>query len=177
MKYIIDTDAGTCAIYKEATAASATSKAEKMVTELASHRGDTEYTGFCATVQKWYYGSVVKAAWCATTISYLLSNIAGINIKAENVNKLREKLAADHEHGTYYSKQNLPATIKRGDILFWLWSGDTMTDSSSKHVGIADKDASATATAIYCLGGNQKDKVCTLNYARENLYALYRLEG
>lgn len=175
MKYIIDTDKGTCIPHKET--APAVSKAEKITAELASHRGDTEYNAFCAIVQKWYYGYVSKSAWCATTISYLLNNVLGIHIKEENVNMLRERLAADHEHGTYYSRDNLPATIKRGDILFWLWSGSIMTNSSSKHVGLADKDASAGATVIYCLGGNQKNKVCTLSYAKENLYAIYRLEG
>ncbi len=168
-RYIIDTEAGTVTPYTESAGSS---KAETMIATLCAHRGDLEYNGFVAIIQKWYYGSLVKASWCATTISYLFNQV-GISIKAENVNRLREACKADHYNGTYYEGKDIPATIKRGDILFWLWSGDVMTDTSSKHVGIAEYDSDSNK--IYCLGGNQKDKICTLEYARKNLYAIYRL--
>lgn len=47
-----------------------------------------------------------------------------------------------------------------------------MTTSSSKHVGLAEYDSSADT--IYCIGGNQKNKVCTLEYDRRYLYAVFR---
>lgn len=168
-KYIIDTDKGTVEPY---TVAITASKAEQMINILCNHRGDTEYTGLCETIQKWYYGSLVKSAWCATTISYLFSKV-DINHKAENVNRLRLSLSSDHYNGSYYEGNDIPKQIKRGDILFWLWSGDKMSDTSSKHVGIAEYDSNTDN--IYCIGGNQKDKICTLAYNRKNLYAVYRL--
>lgn len=69
---------------------------------------------------------------------------------------------------------NTIPNIKKGDILFWLWNGTTMTTTSSKHVGIAELDCNGDI--IYCLGGNQKDKICTLAYNKKNLYAIYRFK-
>lgn len=172
-KYIIDTDNGTVTAYQVTPAsAGATGKGETMVRTLSEHRGDVEYTGFVAEIQKWFYGSVVKASWCATTISYMLHKI-GIEIKKENVKGLLDACKADPRF-IVYEKGNLPQTVKRGDILFWLWSGNLMTTSSSKHVGLAEYDSSGSQ--IYCLGGNQKDKICTLAYDRSKLYAVARLK-
>ena len=170
-KYIIDTDSGTCIPYTDTSAS--VPKGIRMVEILAEHRGDTEYNGFCAVIQKWYYGSIVEAAWCATAISYLLNQIGISSHKQENVNSLRLSLKDDHYNGTYYEGKDIPKTIQKGDILFWLWSGDTMTDTSSKHVGLAEYNTNTDT--IYCIGGNQKNKICTLAYNRKNLYAIYRL--
>lgn len=164
-KYVIDTDSGTCTPYSTAT----TNKSETMVRLLAEHRGDVEYSGMVETIQKWYYGSLVKASWCATTISYLLAKV-NINIKAENVKTLLDKITASGQFDILDNKAN----IRRGDILFWLWNGSVMTTSSSKHVGLAEYDS--TTDIIYCLGGNQKDKICTLAYNRKFLYKIARLK-
>lgn len=170
-KYIIDTDTGSCTPYTEggATVPSLT-KTERMVRMLAEHRGDKEYEGFVAIIQKWYYGSVVKASWCATTISYLLAQVGLGEIKAENVKVLYDKLGASGK----FEMLDKTCDVKRGDILIWLWSGNVMTASSSKHVGLAEYDSSGSN--IYCLGGNQKDKICTLGYDRKYLFAIARLK-
>lgn len=171
MKYILDTEAGTCKPYteKEDAKTSSISKTEKMVRMLSEHRGDTEYNGFVETIQKWYYGSLVKASWCATTISYLLNQV-GVAIKAENVKKLLDAVTESGRFEILDPSEN----VKRGDILFWLWSGNIMTESSSKHVGLAEYDSANRN--IYCLGGNQKDKICTLSYDRKCLYKIARLK-
>lgn len=170
-KYIIDTDIGSCTPYVEdGAAAPSISKKEKMVRLLAEHRGDAEYTGFVATIQKWFYGSVVKASWCATTISYLLAQVGLGEIKAENVKTLLDKISASGK----FELLDKTCDVERGDILFWLWSGNVMTTSSSKHVGIAEYPS--TRNTIYCLGGNQKDKICTLAYDRKYLFCIARLK-
>lgn len=170
--FIIDTEKRTCTPYMKDTS-SELSRSEQMIRTLISNRGTAEYNGIVATIQKWYYGSLVKASWCATCISYLL-NQAGISShKQENVYRLMLSLQSDHYNGTFYDKKNLPSMIKRGDILFWLWSGDTMTATSSKHVGMAEYDSNKDT--VFCIGGNQKDKICTLEYERKYLYAVYRL--
>lgn len=170
-KYIIDTDTGSCVPYVEDGAATPSiSKKEKMVRMLAEHRGDTEYNGFCATIQKWFYGSVVEASWCATTISYLLAQVGLGELKAENVKTLLDKISASGK----FELLDKTCDVERGDILFWLWSGNVMTTSSSKHVGIAEYDS--TGNTIYCLGGNQKDKICTLGYDRKYLFTIARLK-
>ena len=170
-KYIIDTDTGSCTPYVEAGArAPAISKKEKMVRMLAEHRGDTEYNGFVETVQKWFYGSLVKASWCAATISYLLNQVGLGDIKSDNVKTLLDKISASGK----FELLDKTCNVERGDILFWLWSGDVMTTSSNKHVGLAEHPSKSSI--IYCLGGNQKDKICTLAYDRKYLYCIARLK-
>lgn len=170
-KYIIDTDKGSCTPYVEAGALSpALSKKEKMVRILEEHRGDVEYNGFVATIQKWFYGSLVKDSWCATTISYLLARVGLRDIKADNVKTLLDKISASGK----FELLDKTCNVERGDILFWLWSGDVMTTSSSKHVGLAAHHSKSSI--IYCLGGNQKDKICTLAYDRKYLYCIARLK-
>ena len=170
-KYIIDTDNGSCYPYLDSDGgAPIISKKEKMVRMLADHRGDVEYNGFVATIQKWFYGSLVRDSWCATTISYLLAQVGLGEIKSDNVKTLFDKISTSGK----FDLLDKTCDIERGDILFWLWSGDVMTTSSNKHVGIAEH--TSKSNIIYCLGGNQKDKICTLAYDRKYLYCIARLK-
>lgn len=86
----------------------------KMVRLLAEHRGDTEYNGFVATIQKWFYGSMVQASWCATTISYLLAQVGLGDIKSENVKTLLDKISASGK----FELLDKTCDVERGDILF-----------------------------------------------------------
>lgn len=149
-----------------------------LAAEFAKYRGTKEYEGIVADIQKWYYGSLVKASWCATSLSYF-ANILGcldrIGGKAENVNQMRLncKKAASEGKGQYFEGKDIPIKIQKNDILFWLWKGGEMKNDSSKHVGVAEFDSSNEI--IYCIGGNQADQVCTKAYDRSFLYAIYRL--
>ena len=172
-KYLIDTDAGTCEMYRynDVPDLSGTSMAKWMVETLAAHRGDTEYNGFVATIQKWFYGSIVQAAWCATTVSYLLT-LTGRAVHEENVNRLRVALEKSG-WGTMFNRDSIPERLVQGDICFWLWDGSVMQDGSSKHVNLVEHPS--TGNTVFCIGGNQKNKICTLEYDRSKLYAVYRL--
>lgn len=165
-KYLIDTEAGTCVPYPIA---------HKSPVELMEQDyGAQEWDDTVEKIQKWYYnGKSYHVSWCASALSYYLY-LAGLTIsKACNVFKLMQN-CKDSGIGTFYDKDNLPDTIKRGDILFWLWKGDTMTAASSKHCGFCT--ISTEGEKIACIGGNQSDKICTKNYNREYLYAILRLE-
>ncbi len=159
-KYLIDTDAGTCEVYRynNVPDLSGTSMAKWMVDTLAEHRGDTEY--------------VVQAAWCATTVSYLMT-LTGRAVHEENVNRLRLALEKSG-WGTMYNRGSIPENLEKGDICFWLWDGTVMNDGSSKHVNLVEH--SSSGDSVYCIGGNQKNKICTLEYDRSKLYAVYRLK-
>lgn len=142
----------------------------------AEHRGDKEYDGIVKTIQEWYYGYVSLSAWCATAMSYFANQAGYLNAiggKNENVYSMLQACKASG-YGVVYEKGNIPETILKGDILFWLWSGDTMTRGSNKHVNIAEYDSLYNGN-IFAIGGNQKDKICTLEYTRDNLYAVYRM--
>lgn len=145
-----------------------------LVDELRKYRGVKEYTGIVATIQKWYYGMVKQSAWCATCISYF-ANVCGIlpQIGGRNENVyFMMRSCKNARPAQFFDKQNLPATIKKNDILFFLWKGDSMNSGSSKHVTVAEYDSNGDT--IFCLGGNQKDKICTLEYERKYLYAVFR---
>lgn len=148
----------------------------KIADLFAAHRGEQEYTGIVADIQKWYYGSLVKASWCATSMSYfanqagLLSKIGGKN---ENVYQML-KDCTSCGGGQMYYRGSIPPTIEKGDILFWDWTGNGMTSTSNKHVNICEHTSYNNGN-VFAIGGNQSDKICTKEYSREDLYALYRL--
>lgn len=166
-KYIIDTEAGTCQPY-------GTPIAYNIVDFLRQYEGAKEYGGIVGTIQTWYYGSLIKAPWCATCMSWVFSKL-GIPVdKAENVYTLMRncQYAATQGHGTFFSRSELPPELNRGDVCFLLFSGTTMTTTSSKHVTAFIEDAGVGK--IHCIGGNQNDGIFAKTYNRSNLYAVYR---
>lgn len=165
MKYLIDTDEGTCVPATE-TKGCAVDLMEK-------DKGAKEWDDTVTKIQTWYYGKLVKAAWCATSASYYM-NKAGYGItKAQNVYNLLCN-CRKVKSGKLYERNELPLTVKRGDVLFWLWKGDSMSSASSKHVGFCETTTSDDT--IRTLGGNQNDSICVKTYNKKYLYAIYRPE-
>lgn len=165
-KYIIDTETGTCQAYGEPIKID-------IVDFLAQFNGSTEWDNVVSRIQNWFYGSLIKAPWCATCMSWAFNRM-GIPVdKAENVYTLMRncQYAATQGHGTFYSKSELPE-LKRGDVCFLLFSGTTMTTTSKKHVTAYVKDAECGR--IRCIGGNQSDQIKASDYDRSTLYAVYR---
>lgn len=164
-KYIIDTDTGTCQPYQN--------NAKNVTDFLYQYEGAKEYDAVVAAIQKWYYGSLVTAPWCATCMSWVFNKLSTPVDKAENVYTLMRncQYAATQGHGTFYSKSELPE-LKRGDVCFLLFSGTTMTTTSKKHVTAYVKDVEGGR--IRCIGGNQSDQIKASDYDRSTLYAVYR---
>lgn len=141
------------------------------------HRGVKEYEDIVKDIQTWYYGSPVEAPWCATAISYfadkagVLEQMGG---KADNVYDMWMQCLSKSPLQCYGlgTVQKPDFKILKGDVLFWLWKGGTMTANSSKHVGTSEMTQSGGD--LYCLGGNQKDKICTLKYDRTYLWGVFR---
>lgn len=144
-----------------------------------ANRNVKEYDGIVATIQKWYYdGYLSKTQWCASSMSYFchlagcLDNIGGKNDNVCAMMKACER-AGKEGKGTFLKGSDIPATIPKYAILFWLWEGQMSEDNPKKHVGMAEYAASGNT--IYCIGGNQSDKICTKAYDRKYLYAIYVL--
>ena len=162
-KFIIDTDVGTCVPYDSPTNAA---------DFLNQYEGAREYEGVVAEIQKWYYGSLVKAPWCATCMSWVLYRL-GISVdKSENVYALMRncQYAATQGHGKFFTEGNVP--LQKGDILFLLFSASPMTTTSKKHVTAyvgVDSDGK-----YQCIGGNQSDRIQVSTYDPSNVYAVYR---
>lgn len=173
-KFLIDTDSMTISPYEDSEKESSTG--ERLYNLFSAHNGEKEYEGVIADIQKWYYGRIVKASWCATALSFF-ANKVGLALHAENVNALRVQCRqlANSGVGIYYDKDNLPDTIQKGDVLFWLWEGLTMTNSSSKHAGVCAATTKKNKGSVLCIGGNQSDKICEKYYDVSQLYAIYRV--
>ena len=173
MKYIIDTDTMQISPYEEKTETThPASRGEQMVEQLEKWNGAHEWDGIVSGIQTWFYGCMSKTSWCATTMSYLLTAV-GIPVRRENVKDLYD-FGKKSGAGRFYNKNELPKTIKRGDILFFLWTGYTMTKTSSKHVTMCEKDTDGEA--ILCIGGNQHDGINTVRYGRKYLYGVWRID-
>lgn len=179
MRYIIDIEKGTCvpeSPTNEPNKPVVSDFGSRLVEAMKPHIGAQEYTGIVADIQKWYYGSMVKASWCATTVSYFLSKL-GRPIKEENVYRLMIALNEKPEWGTmYYRNQMTNLKIAPGDILFWNWDAPkAMLTTSSKHVNVAYDEPAPSYQSINCIGGNQDDQLKVNKYnIGESLWAVFK---
>lgn len=122
--------------------------------EMMKHEGAKEYEGIVATIQKWYYGSIVKQPWCATCISYF-ADICGVSKqigKHENVDRMKDYLNKQDKikMSKAYGGDYIP---KKGDIIFFS-SNHTYDDCT--HVGAV---ISVTNNNVTWIGGNTSDKI------------------
>ena len=178
MKYIIDTETMKVTPYEEKptntnkTNTPRKTRGVQMVEQLEEWEGAHEWDNIVSGIQNWYYGCMSKTSWCSTTISFLLTAV-GITVRRENVKDLYD-FAKKSGVGRFYNKYELPKTVKRGDILFFLWAGDTMTETSSKHVTMCEEDTDGAM--ILCIGGNQSDGINPARYDRSYLYGVWRID-
>lgn len=178
MKYIINTDTMQITPYEEKKTDATTPglRALQMVTQLETWKGAHEWDGIVSGIQTWFYGYVSKTSWCATTMSFLLTAV-GIPVRRENVKDLYD-FGEKSGVGRFYTwsdvRARIPKTIKRGDILFFLWDGDKMETTSRKHVTMCEQDTDGEA--ILCIGGNQSDGINPARYDRKHLYGVWRID-
>ena len=175
MKYIIDTDTMQITPYedqKKSNTNPGKTRGAQMVEQLEKWKGAKEWDNIVSGIQTWYYGYMSKTSWCATTISFLLTAV-GVPVRRENVKALYD-LGKNSGVGRFYTKNDLPKTIKRGDVLFFLWTGNTMTETSSKHVTMCEDDTDGEM--ILCIGGNQSDGINPARYDRSYLYGVWRID-
>lgn len=119
--------------------------------------GTKEYDGIVKTIQEWYYGRLVKAAWCATSVSYF-AYVAGkgsIVGKFENVNRMKEHLNRNNllDCTKNYLGGNYKA--KRGDLVFL---SSTHKYEDCTHVGVVSEIDHATGRLVV-VSGNSKDSI------------------
>lgn len=167
-KYIIDFDKGTIEEYKGETVTFP--KGYELLDMMKPYLGTREYDGIVDTIQRWYYGSLVKAPWCATCLSYFLNGI-GVNIKSENVFTLMTKAEQSGVGKLYWPNEMTP---QKGDILFLLTDGSkTMTTTSGKHVTVCQEIVSGNT--FIGRGGNQGDALKDSEFKRSTIYRIWRL--
>lgn len=135
--------------------------------------GTREYDGIVAVIQKWFYGSLVKAAWCATSMCWCLAQLGlrayTIDGKYENVYNLFTALTQGVKKGKCDIVTNVNQ-LKRGDIIVLNYSGN-FTTTSSKHV---TSFVRMENNQLVCLGGNQNDGINYRKYNSENIVGMFR---
>lgn len=146
------------------------------------YEGTTEYNGIVALIQRWYYGTLIKAAWCATSISYfseirgILGQIGGKNENVYEMMQACQRASQDTGRGAFFNRADLPAgaAIKRGAIVFMMFDEGRMTSGSRKHVTTAKVTTLYTGEGSFrAIGGNQNDGIFPKTYDQRNIYAVF----
>ena len=127
--------------------------------------GAEEYTGIVAECQTWYYGRVVKAAWCATWVSFCLDKMG---LLSKCVGKKQENVYNLWNAMRMRCKSRDKKQIQRGDVVF-LKLGVAWNVSAAKHVCVAVGPVD-NFNKIQCIGGNQSDKVQISTYDADKIY-------
>lgn len=144
--------------------------------------GTKEYNGIVRDIQVWFYGTLLKQSWCATSVSYFANQIGILDQlggKNENVYRMMiatEKAFKAGHGGAFYYAKNIPkgGVLRRGTVIFMLHSGTKMTETSSKHVTTAYEPFAYKGTGTFkALGGNQSDAIRVSEYAQKEIYAVF----
>lgn len=155
----------------------------KTITEaFLPYIGTREYNGIVAEIQRWYYGGLVKASWCATSVSYfaneigILDQLGGKNENVYQMMKATEKAQKKTGKGSFYYRDKIPKgmILQPGTIVFMLTSSPPMTETSSKHVTTVYQGFTWKGSGSWkALGGNQSDQIKVSTYAQANIYAIF----
>lgn len=134
--------------------------------------GTKEYNGVIATIQKWYYGSVVKDSWCATSLSWAMGRLGlmmyCLGGKYENVYNLNLAIQSEGKckQIDFNNEYMLP-----GDIVILCYS-DAFTWTSQNHVTVfrtySDKPY------FIGRGGNQNNSICDKHFDKSNIIYVWR---
>lgn len=144
--------------------------------------GTIEYNGIVAKIQRWFYGDLVKASWCATSVSYFANEVGVLDqLGGKNENVYQMMMAAKKQWentgiGNFKFRADIPIgyVIKAGTVLFLLKSSPPMTTTSSKHVTTAVEDFLFNGSGYCkCLGGNQSDSIRISQYSQKTIYAIF----
>lgn len=142
---------------------------ETLADFMERYEGTTEYNGVVADCQKWFYGSVVEAAWCATFLCYALHQLGilekNLSEKHENVFYLYNDLKS---HCTEVSAKE----AQRGDIVVLNFS-KPFAWNSSKHVAVLAAPINGSGLTSL-IGGNQSDSVCKKMYSVGDIVGIFR---
>lgn len=143
------------------------------VTDVFMHyQGTQEWNGIIPTIQKWFYGSMIKEPWCATSMCWALAQLGlreyTLKGKSDNVFNLNQRLRDAVSHGRCHAEKI--DNIKRGDIIIFSWDGN-FNLTSNKHITSAIK---LEGDVVKCIGGNQSNGINITSYDTHKIYAVYR---
>lgn len=139
---------------------------ETAISFLTRHIGTKEYDGIVADIQTWFYGHLVKAPWCATCVSYVLSHIYNYNCKYENVYHLN-----NWAKSTLMQVPDI-ADAKENDLVIISFGGP-LSVTTRKHATFYTGKRDDSGNYL-CLGGNQSNSIRISAYSPSDIYAVYQ---
>lgn len=135
--------------------------------------GTKEYDGIIATIQRWYYGTLVKDSWCATSMSWALAQLGlreyTLKGKYENVYLMNNALSQGVSDNRC-ERVNVN-DLRYGDILIFCWD-DNFSLTAGKH--ITSYVERYDSNYVKCIGGNQNDGIFEKNYPINKIVTGYR---
>lgn len=151
-KYIIDIDRGTCELYDTVP------KYKTIADAMEAWVGAKEWDSKVSAIQKWFYGSLVKDAWCCTGLSYFANNV-GVEKQTgrfENVDSMKDymntlgRLDCTKNYGGGAYKP------KRGDVVFM---SNKYTYADCTHVGVVSSVDNKTGAITICSCNDKNDSI------------------
>lgn len=137
------------------------------------YEGKGEDSVIYETIQRWYYGSFVKDAWCATAMSWALYQLGilkeTIHKKCENVYLMTKELWTAVLEGSVTEISD--KDIIKGDIVIFSWDGN-FGITSKKHCAVAC--GTPHNGYITVIGGNQDDSICQKGYSIDSIVTAFR---
>lgn len=138
------------------------------------YEGTKEYDGVVSIIQNWFYGDLIKAPWCATSICWGLAQLGLFDYtvhkrKTDNVYLLHNSLYTAFEEKKIDMVHDGEG-LRRGDIIILNFS-KLFATTSSKHVTVFLED---DVENIKCIGGNQNNGFFTKSYKKEFIKYVYR---
>jgi hypothetical protein len=142
-------------------------KVKNLADEFLKYAGAKEYTGIVEEIQKWYYGSLVKDSWCATSLSYF-ANVCGLSEqigKHENVDRMKEYMAKKGKirMAQAYGGSYIP---KKGDVVFFSTKNDY---NDCTHVGTV---TNVTNGKVKWIAGNTSDSIMQRVHSLDDKYVV-----
>lgn len=135
--------------------------------------GSDENSEVYHIIQTWYYGSFVKDAWCATSLSWVLYKLGimdkTIHKKCENVYLMAKELWISVSEGNLIEINE--SDIMKGDIVIFSWDGN-FSITSKKHCAIATSPILSDTISV--IGGNQDNSIKIKNYPVKNIVTAFR---
>lgn len=137
------------------------------------YNGTKEYDGIVSVIQNWFYGSLVKAPWCGTSVCWGLAQLGlykyTLSGKSDNVYTLNTLFTESSLRGKI-TKIRRDDEIKRGDIVV-LCFDNVFSTTANKHITVC---LNSYDDSIECIGGNQNHSICRKYYDKSSVFSVFR---
>lgn len=129
---------------------------------MESMLGAVEYDETVTKIQTWFYGTLMKTAWCCTCVSYCAekAGVAAQTGKYENVDSMKEFMNSINRLDCTKRYGGGAYKPKRGDVVFM---SIAYSYADCTHVGVVAEVDNATGY-LKVISGNSNDSIRYTEY-------------